>query len=412
METSGARERDGEDLDIHAPEFARDPYPAYERLRRECPVAHGSSYGGYWLLTRYEDVRDAARDWRTYTSSVPGVTSIPAATRRTKPQLPLEVDPPLHTRYRALVNPVFAPARIDALRPRVEALAAGLVDTLLTRLEQGPDVDLVAEYAVPFTVGTLAEFTGLPREDGERWVAWQQRLFDMRGGEDGARATQEINAYIAALIERRKRQPLDGTARDFIGLLLESEVDGHKLADEEVLAFCQLQFAAGFETTADAISIALHYLATHPETRAQLARAPDLLPYAVEEFLRYATPIQIFGRNATRDLDLHGRHVPKGDVVALSYGSANHDPSAFRDPQTCILDRFQGNGTPRHLTFGAGVHLCLGAPVARLELAITLRAFTTRVPPLVLTDEKAVQWKTRGDRRGIARLPVHCASSG
>ncbi len=396
----------GEDVDIHAPEFARDPYPTYERLRREQPVAHGSKYGGYWLLTRYEDVREAARDWHTFTSSVPGVTSIPAATRRTKPQLPLEVDPPLHSRYRALVNPVFAPARIAALRPRVEALAAGLVDGLLARLGTGAAVDLVGEYAVPLSVGTLAEFTGLPREDGERWVQWQQRLFDVRGGDDGVRATQEINEYIKGLIEHRKRQPLDGGAQDFIGLLLTSEVDGQRLTDDEVLAFCQLQFAAGFETTADGISITLHYLATHPEAWERLAGAPDLLPHAVEEFLRYATPIQIFGRNATHDLEVHGQRIAKGDVVALAYGSANHDPAAFPDPETCIPDRFQGSAAPRHLTFGAGVHLCLGAPVARLEMAITLREFTTRVPPLTPNDDEAVQWKARGDRRGIAALPV------
>jgi cytochrome P450 len=399
----------GEDFDIHAPEFARDPYPVYERLRRECPMAHGSKYGGYRLLTRYEDVREAARDWRTFTSSVPGVTSIPAATRRTKPQLPLEVDPPLHSRYRALVNPVFAPGRIAALRPRVEGLAAGLVDGLLARLDTGAAIDLVADYAVPLSVGTLAEFTGLPREDGEQWVQWQQRLFDVRGGEDGVRATQEINEYITQLIEARKRQPLDGAGRDFIGLLLESEVDGQRLTDDEVLAFCQLQFAAGFETTADGISVTLHYLAMHREARERLAGAPDLLHQAVEEFLRYATPIQIFGRNATRDLELHGQRIAKGDVVALAYGSANHDPAAFPDPETCILDRFQRSGAPGHLTFGAGVHLCLGAPVARLELAITLREFTTRVPPLALTGEKAVQWKARGDRRGIAALPVRRA---
>lgn len=393
-------------LDIHAPEFVRDPYETYDRLRHECPVARGEGYGGYWLLTRYDDVRAAARDWRTFTSSVPGVTSIPVATRRTEPQLPLEVDPPRHSRYRALVNPLFSPARIEQLRPQVESIAAGLVDGLLEELRAGAVVDLVAGYAEPLALGTLAAFTGLPHEDSRRWVDWQRRLFDVQNREDGDRATREIDAYITALIEDRKGAPREG---DFISLLLASEVDGHRLTDSEVRAFCQLQFAAGFETTADALSLTLHYMAMHPETRARLAASPDLVQPAVEEFLRYATPIQIFGRNAARDLELHGRQIGQGEVVALSYGSANHDPSAFPDPATCQLDRFTGPTTARHLTFGAGIHLCLGAPVARLEMAVSLREFTTRVPPLRLTADVAPAWKSRGDRRGFASLPVALA---
>ncbi|HEU5317819.1 MAG TPA: cytochrome P450 [Chloroflexota bacterium] len=394
------------DLDIHDPAFARDPYPHYDQLRQRCPVARGEKYGGYWLLTRYGDVREAARDWRTFTSSVPGVTSIPAAARRTEPQLPLEVDPPLHSRYRALVNPVFSPLRIERLRPRVEALASRLVDDLLPHLARGETVDLVSAYAEPLSIGALAAFTGLPREDGALWLDWQRRMFDVRHPDDGLRATHEMNAYIVRLVDQRKRSPHPD---DFISLLLQSEVDGHHLTDKEVHAFCQLQFGAGFETTADAMSITLHYLAQHPQTRAQLAETPDLHQPAVEEFLRYATPIQIFGRNATRDLELHGQAVKSGDVVALSYGSANHDPTVFDAPETCRLDRFAAPTAPRHLTFGAGVHLCLGAPLARLELATTLREFTTRVPPLSLPVDAEVVWKSRGDRRGISSLPVRQA---
>jgi cytochrome P450 len=393
-------------LDIHDPSFAGDPYPIYEQLRRECPVARGEKHGGYWLLSRYEDVREAARDWRTYTSSVPGVTSIPAAARRTEPQLPLEVDPPLHSRYRVLVNPVFSQARIDHLRPRVEAIAVGLVDALLERLRAKETVDLVTAFAEPLSIGTLAEFTGLPRKDGALWLDWQRRMFDVRNPDDGARATIEMNAYIVELVEERKRRPHAG---DFISVLLSSEFEGHRLSDKEVHAFCQLQFGAGFETTADAMSITLHYLALHRQTRAQLVSGPELMQPAIEEFLRYATPIQIFGRNATRDLELHGRTVKQGDVVALSYGSANHDATVFPDPESCVLDRFGAAAPARHLTFGAGVHLCLGAPVARLELGVTLREFTTRVPPLTLAPPDGVRWKPRGDRRGIAALPVTLA---
>ena len=399
----------GEDFDIHDPGFAADPYPTYERLRAECPVAHGSKHGGYWLLTRYADVREAARDWRTYTSSVPGVTSIPVATRRTEPQLPLEVDPPLHSRYRALVNPVFAQPRMERLRPRVEQLASDLVERLLTTLRAGQTADLVRDYAEPLSIGALAAFTGLPAEDGSRWLEWERRLFDVHNREDGARATEEINAYIEALVADRRTHPCDPESGDFISLLLASEVDGHRLSDSEVRAFCQLQFGAGFETTADAMSLTLQYLAEHPETRAALAKDPALHQPAIEEFLRFTTPIQIFGRNATRDLELHGTRISKGDVIAISYGSANHDPTVFPDPETCLLDRFQGPGASRHVTFGAGVHLCLGAPLARLQLAITLELFSHRVPPLAPAGSST--YKPRGDRRGLSALPLRLAES-
>ena len=426
-----------EDFDIHDPAFAADPYPTYERLRRECPVVHGEKHGGYWLLTRYEDVRQATRDWKTFTSGVPGVTSIPVATRRTEPQLPLELDPPLHSRYRALVNPVFSPARIEALRPRVEAIASQLVDAILDRSPHGSAgssdctglADLVRDYCVPLSVETLAEFTGLPRDDAPKWVDWAKRLFDVNNREDGVRATHELNTYIDGLIAVRRRMPRP----DLVGILLESEVDGHHLTDQEIRAFCQLQFLAGFETTWDAMSVTLLYLLGDPdgpEIRRRLAADPTLIPAAVEEFLRYVTPIQIFGRNATHDLALHGHAIPKGDVVAVSFASANHDPTVFPDPQRCLLDRFQSRrsnasilgsaGSPsgvagsggqdaapgRHLTFGAGVHLCLGAPVARLELAITLREFTTRAAHLRLDTQHPPLWKTRGDRRGLSSLPV------
>jgi cytochrome P450 len=383
-----------DDFDIHAPAFALDPYPAYRQLREECPVQHSTRHGGYWLLTRYEDVRRAATDWRTYTSSVVGVTAIPIITQRTEPQLPIELDPPLHSRYRALVNPVFSPERIDELHPTVTAIAAELIDRLLERGEG----DLVADYAVPLSVRTLAAFTGLPEADADRWVAWIRRMFDVRDRADGARASQEFGVYIDELIVARRHHP----SGDFISLLMASEVEGHRLTDKEVHSFCTVQFGAGFETTADAISASLHYLAEHPADRARLFSDADLIPPAVEEFLRYVTPIQIFGRNATRAVELRGRTIGEGDVVALSFGSANHDPTAFSDPDRCIFDR----PLNRHLAFGAGLHLCLGSPVARLEMAITLQAFAERMPEFRLIPDRPAAWKTRGDRRGLSELPV------
>jgi cytochrome P450 len=356
----------GDDVDIHESSFVMDPFPVYSRLRDECPVMRSERYGGFWLLTRYEDVKRAAMDWRTFTSSVVGVTAIPIITQRTEPQLPIELDPPLHSRYRALVNPVFSSARLEELRPRVLAIATQLIDHLLERRQ----ADLVADYAVPLSVRTLAEFTGLPRSDTDKWVAWIRRMFDVRNRESGARASQEFGVYIDELIAARHREPCG----DFISMLMESEVDGHRLTDREIHSFCTVQFGAGFETTADAIGVSLYYLATHPDERRRLVDDPQLIAAAVEEFLRYVSPIQIFGRNATRDIELHGQTIRSGDVVALGFGSANHDPTAFPDPERCMLERAPN----RHLAFGAGPHLCLGAPIARLEMAMTVQEFARR----------------------------------
>jgi cytochrome P450 len=389
-----AQPRVAGDFDLHDPAFAVDPFPTYGRLREKCPVLHSERYGGFWLLTRYEDVKRAATDWRTFTSSVVGVTAIPIITQRTEPQLPIELDPPLHSRYRALVSPVFSQERINVLSPRIEAIAAELID----RLIENGRADLTADYAVPLSVRTLAEFTGLPVGDSDKWVSWIRRMFDVTNRADGAVASQEFGEYIDALIAARRSRPCD----DFISLLMESEVEGQRLSDHELHSFCTVQFGAGFETTADAISASLYYLAEHPIHHRRLSANPAVIPQAVEELLRYVSPIQTFGRNATCDIETHGETIKAGDVVALCFGSANHDPSVFADPERCDFDRRPN----RHLAFGAGPHMCLGAPVARLEMAITLREFSRRVPRFRVASDRSVSWKLRGDRRGLASLPV------
>lgn len=388
--------------DIHDPAFAQDPYPAYAELRTKCPVMRSLLYGKFWLLSRYEDVKAAALDWKTYTSSVVGVTAIPVITPRTEPQLPIEIDPPLHSRYRALMAPTFAPARIEQMRPRLTTLAVQLIENILAR-PRGEVVDLVGAYAVPLSIGTLAEFTDLPRQDADKWASWINRMFDLRDREAGGQAAAEFGVYIDELIARRRREPAD----DFVSRLIASEVEGHRLTDREIHSFLTVTFGAGFETTQDAMSATLHHLAEHPADRHRLRTEPALVPLAVEEFLRYVTPIQIFGRNTVRDTALHGVTMPQGDIVALGFGSANHDSAQFPDPEQVILDR-----TPnRHLAFGAGPHTCLGAPVARLEMEVTLTEFVRLVPGWRVAPGRAVEWKTRGDRRGLARLPVEISAA-
>jgi cytochrome P450 len=389
-------------FDQHDPHFIEDPERIFGPIREEHPLVHSDRYGGFWLLTRYEDVTAAALDCPAFTSAVPGTTLIPPTQPRTEPLLPLELDPPEHTRYRALVNPVFAKPRIDALRPGLEALATRLLEPLVR--DGGGDV--MAAFAHPMSLGSLARLMDLPEEDEPRWFDWVERMYSnaILDSADHADAAREAEAYIDELIEARKRTPRD----DFLGMLLKAEVDGHCLSDAEVRQFGMVMLLAGYETTSGAMGMSLMYLAEHPELRGQLFRDVDGLKHtAVNEFLRFVSPVQVFGRNAAVDVDLHGETIPAGDVVLLAYGSANHDPRAFTDPERCLLDRHPN----RHVAFGHGRHLCLGANLARLELTIMIEQFARLLPDFRLDPRHAPTWKPRGDVRALASLHLLAGAS-
>lgn len=381
-------------IDIHDPAFAESPFEAYEYLREHCPAFHDESYGGFTLLTRYEDVRAAALDWRTYTSSVPGVTAIPVITYRDRPQLPIELDPPVHSAYRAIVNPLFAPARLAELRPKVEALSEQLMTAILDR----GSAEYVQDYTNPFSVGTLGLFTGLPTEDATLWHAWLARMFNPKDPAGAKQATQEFGAYIGDLIRKRQAEPAD----DVVSRLLAARVEERLLTFEEVSSYMTVIFGAGFETTSDAMSGTLHWLSEAPGRLDAIRALDDKISLAVEEFVRFVSPIQMFGRNATKDVEVHGCPIHKGAIVALGFGAANRDPRVFEKPEELNPAR-----TPnRHLSFGAGPHLCLGAPIARMEMEIMLRQLCANVAEIERIADDPPRWKHRGDRRGVEHLPL------
>jgi cytochrome P450 len=389
-----------ESFDIGDPTFRRDPAPTYERLRERCPALHSDQYfeeyGGFTLVTRYEDVKEVLQDPETYSSAVPGVTAIPMIIHRDYPLLPVEVDPPEHARYRALISPAFRRSRIEAMRPKMSEI----LDELLEDVTGKESADLVADLVVPFSTGSLGEFMKLPKGDQDRWAAWGRRLFgSVIDPADAKRATGEMEAYLDGLIAEREAEPRD----DFFTLLLESEVEGKRLSREEIRSFGMLVLAsAGHETSASAMSMALYLLAEHPQTMAELRARPELMPSAVEEMFRYATPVQIFCRNATKDVSLHGVDIAAGSVVATSYGSANLDPAQFAEPDVFRMDR-AGN---RHLTFGSGPHFCVGAPIARLEMELLLAQVSQRFEAIRISDPEAVVFSPRVDRQGIWMLPA------
>jgi cytochrome P450 len=256
------------------------------------------------------------------------------------------------------------------------------------------------------SLGSLARLMNLPEEDEERWFDWVERMFSsaLLDKDDQARAVRDAEAYIDARIAERRRQPRD----DFLGTLLEAEVEGHRLSDLELRQFGVLMLLAGYETTSGAMGMSLLHLAQHPEQRAQLFGDTDGLAHAaVNELLRFVSPVQVFCRNAAHDVDLHGETIPAGDVVLLAYGAANHDPRAFEHPERCILDRHPN----RHVAFGHGRHLCLGSNLARLELTIMIERFADLFPGFRVDPERPPTWKPRGDVRALASLHLVAAAS-
>jgi len=389
-------------FDHHDPHVVSDPESVFGPMREQHPLVHSDLYGGFWVLTRYDDVIAAALDHESFTSAVPGTTLIPPTQPRTDPLLPLELDPPEHTRYRALVNSVFAKPRIDALRPDLEALATRLLEPFVRK--GGGDV--MAEFAHPMSLGSLALLMSFPKEDQDLWFDWVERMYSnaLRDKGDQAGAVRDAEAYIDARIAERRQEPRD----DFLGMLLAAEVDGHRLSDLELRQFGILMLLAGYETTSGAMGMSLLHLAQHPEQRAQLFGDPEGLAHtAVNELLRVVSPVQVFGRNAAHDVDLHGETIPAGDVVLLAYGAANHDPRAFDDPERCILDRHPNP----HVAFGRGRHLCLGANLARLEITIMIERFAELFPRFRVDPERPPTWKPRGDVRALASLHLVAATS-
>jgi cytochrome P450 len=385
-------ERMIDDFDHHDPQFIADPVETYQALRERCPVLRSERHGGFWFVSRYEDVRAASKDWERFTSAVPNVSAIPSSHPRTEPDLPIEADPPEHTRYRQLISAAFARHRVEEMKPAVQAVAAGLLDRLLA----AGSGDLVSDFAVPLSVGTLARFMGLPDEDRTLWVDWVRRMYDASDPDGASAAAEEYHRYIDELVASRD----SASSGDFVSMLLASEFEGQRLSPRGVASFMRVLLIAGHETTAAAMGSTLHWLATHPRERALLAANPAMIPTAIEEFLRIASPVVLTARNAVGDLEWHGSSIRHGDVVGLALGAANLDPDAFADPATCVLDR-----TPnRHVAFGSGRHLCVGAHVARLELTVMLEEWGARVSELAL--RSPVSWNRNGTVRGLASLPV------
>ncbi|MCD9622406.1 cytochrome P450 [Rhabdothermincola salaria] len=393
------------DFDHTHPEYAAHAPEIWDDLRERCPVAHSDRFGGIWLPTRHADVEAVARDTDHYSSE--GVIASPFKPEGIAPRgyaPPITSDPPFHAEARRLLLPAFAPKAIARWEGATREACRELVDDVLAG--DARVVDAAADYAQHIPVRVIAEMLGVPREDGDRFRVFIHRIMETPGeGLEGLSYEDTLDYYLNQIIESRRAAPPQD---DLIGYLLEAEMEGQRLDNEHIRGTIALLIIAGIDTTWSAIGASLWHLAQHPEHRARLRAEPELVPFAVEELLRFYAPVTM-ARIAASEVDLGDEHVRARDWVLLPFPAANRDPEVFEDADRFVIDR-QRN---RHVAFGVGIHRCLGSNLARMELTVALEEWLARIPEFELADPDptAVTWST-GQVRGPRQLPIRILDHG
>ena len=365
--------------------YLGNPDVAFAALRARDPV-HWHEAGGFWCVLRHADVREVSRHPRRFCSGRgTQLHQIPLARRGVSisgdaEQLGLapsiiQMDPPAHNRHRKLVIGQFTPQVTANLERRVREIAR----ESLAQVPVGASVDFVDAVAIPLPMLVIAELLGIPREDRLHFRRWSDAMIEAGGGGFSEKTGQtlfEMFAYLGDLLKRRQGDP----RQDLISTLLHAEIDGERLSQPEVMMFCITLLVAGNETTRNLISGGTQALLDHPSELAKLVASPALLPNAVEEMLRFVTPVRSFARCVTADVELGGKRIAKDDFLVLFYGSANRDEAVF-GPDANRFEIERGSAR-QHLAFGSGEHLCLGAPLARLEARVLFEELLPRLPGL------------------------------
>ncbi len=395
------------------PEFCQNPYAFYKRLRESDPVHWGISFEpgieGMWHIARYSDILQILRDQRFTHQASHDNTGDARATEFIDPlqlyfslsrQSLLFADPPAHTRLRALVSRAFTPRMIESLRPRVEEMAAALLQDAQKRGR----LDVINEYALPLTISIIAEMLGVPEEGQAQlssWAAVLIRAVDCKQSPDiyasAAEVAIQIYQYFTELLARR-RQALGA---DLLSQLLVAHDQGDQLSEPELIVTATTLLIAGHETTVNLIGNGTRALLLYPDQLSLLHQRPDLMPLAIEELLRFESSSQMASRYATEDMQVGDKTIQRGQIVNLLLGSGNRDPEAFSEPDTLNIARKEN----RHLAFGMGIHYCLGAPLARLEGQIALGLLLQNFPRLSLLDATP-EWRDTIGFRGLQRLNV------
>jgi cytochrome P450 len=369
-------------FDYLAPEFGVDPHEPLARMRSKCPVTHSDLYGGYWVLSRYDDVLRIAQDWETFSSAhsvtIPATDSVVRA-------IPEEVDPPLHRVYKRLINAFFTPAWVAQYEQPTRNLITGLIDDFI---EDGR-CDLMSSLARPFPGLAFFELVLNAPSNNLSELARMSSAASIPTHPDARTSWEGMFKWITDFVADRRAQPPKG---DIVDAILAADIEGRPITDEEIIGIIQLIILGGLETTSGALGQFVIRFAHEPQIPALLRRQPELIPQAIEELLRLEPPFIGIGRTAMRDTEIDGRQIRAGEKVLIYYASANRDDSEFDRPDTFDPSRKSN----RHLSFGAGPHRCAGSNLARLNLQIAVEEVVNRLDNIQMQD-------------GMEPLEFHCA---
>ncbi|MGB1249719.1 MAG: cytochrome P450 [Candidatus Promineifilaceae bacterium] len=390
------------------PDFYADPYPTYEHLRQTASVFYWEEFGN-WSFISQRDVTAILRD-RRFGRQITHVISreeagLPAERTDLKPFYDvdrysmLELEPPTHRRLRGLVQKAFMARQIERLQPRIAQLSNDLIDRMIAKGE----ADLLADFATPIPVFVIAEMLGVPTDMSQSLLDWSHAMVGMyqmaRSAEQeqaAVTAAQEFVAYLREYVARRRKEPRD----DLITKLIEAEENGEKLTEDELISNCILLLNAGHEATVNVVGNGVLALLNHREQLERWQKQPDLTATAVEELLRYDTPLHLFNRWVLQDLEFGGRKFKQGMQVSLLLGAANRDPAVFERADCLDIGRKKNP----HVSLGGGIHYCLGAPLARLELQTSLPILLKRLPHLHI--KQPPQFRNSYHFRGLDALHV------
>jgi len=382
-------------IEIFSDDARRDPFPLYAQMRKFSPVLYVPPPFDGWLIFDYDTVKQVLSDHALFSSGVPAPRHWFVFS-----------DPPGHTKMRGLVSRAFTPRMIASLESRIRKLSRELLNSVVER----GSMDLAVEYAVPLPMQVIAGMIGIPASDWPQFRTWSDGMLRLSyartGGAEAEKSvgefraiTAEMSAYLQIMSAERRSHPQD----DLITHLLEAELEGERLTHEEILGFLQLLVVAGQETTANLINNAVLCLTANPVQMARLQKEPALLSSAIEEVLRYRSPLQWMMRTPKKDVQLRGQLIPAGKLILPMIGSANRDPSQFPN-----ADQFEVGRDPNpHLAFGHGIHACLGAALARLEAKIAVPDLLARLKNLEIEGDGRWEPRQALHVHGPAKLPVH-----
>jgi cytochrome P450 len=366
------------DYDCHDPALADDIYARLDEIREKCPVAYSTAHGGYWIITRYDDLHDIARNFDVFSNYPVGIPHFERPGR----YIPLEVDPPEHTEWRQLLGPLFNPVRMNALEGKIREMATGLIDRFIEK----DSIEFISEFAHPLPSFLFLELMGWPLTDEPQISEWTSLVLTGHPGASEEEnhmvrmtAAMEVIRYFVELIEARKASPAD----DFATFLTQATFQGRPLENEEMINTLFILMLGGLHTVRGTLGFSMVEMARRPDVRQRLIDDPSLIPGAVEEFLRFEAPVST-GRTVLKPFKFRDVEFQPGDRVLLSNPAACRDPREFPDPGEVKIDR----NPNRHMAFSVGPHRCIGSHLGRIELKVALEELLRRIPAFTLDPDR------------------------